>query len=122
LSIFDITPKYEELKEIHPELVGIDIIEETERGIGEAEITAIEGQVSYLISKLVEEVPELSYKDKDVVVSIVNKYMERATNSTDENTWEKLLKGHRRLIFEDIKSQIQEEIKDKTPSGKFRAL
>lgn len=113
LSIFDITPKYEELKEIHPELVGIDIIEETERRMGEAEITAIEGQVSYLISKLVEEVPELSYKDKDVVVSIVNKYMERTTKGIDKNTWEELLKGHRRLIFEDIKSQIQEEINTK---------
>lgn len=113
LSIFEITPTYEELKEIHPELVGIDIIEETERGIGEAEITAIEGQVNYLISKLIEEVPELSYKDKDVVVSILSKYMEKATKGIDKNTWEELLKGHRRLIFEDMKSQIQEEINKK---------
>jgi len=117
LSIFDIIPKYEELKEMHPELVGIDIIEETEHGMGEAEITTIEGQVSYLISKLIEEVPELSYKDKDVVVGIVNKYMERATNGTDEDAWEGLLKSHRRLIFEDIKSQIQQEINEKLKIG-----
>ncbi|MBA7517558.1 hypothetical protein ES705_09612 [subsurface metagenome] len=111
LHAFDIEPKYKDLgKELKAEIEGIDLVEGKEEIIGEAVPTVIENQVSFLIRKLVEDIDELDYEDKNAVENIVRIYLKKVSRSEIESEWEKILEKHRRFIFEDIKGQIQDKV------------
>lgn len=113
LEAFDIIPKYEDIKkELKTEMESVNLVDGKEDIIGDARQTIITDQVSFLISKLIDSIDELDYKDKDAVEKIVKDYLKKATKSENDNGWEKLLKMHRRYIFEDIKSQIQQKINE----------
>ena len=112
LKYFDITPTYEDFKKIKVETVGLNIITEEITEIGHAVTTTIQDQVSVLISKLVDEIDELDYHDKSAVEKLVETYLAKATKNKNPKDWQELLKMHRRIIFEDIKTQIQEKINE----------
>jgi restriction endonuclease len=111
LKPFDMTPKYEDLKkELKTELESIDLTEKKQEVIAEAAETFISDQFSYIIARLVDSVDELDFRDKPVVEKLVEVYLTKAADSKNRDEWEKLLKMHRRYIFEDIKNQIQQKI------------
>jgi restriction endonuclease len=110
LKFFDIGPRYQDTKKIKSELEGIDLTKEKSETIGEATQTIIKDQYSFLLSKLISEIDEIDYKDRETVEKIINAYLKKATKREDKAKWEELLKMHRSLIFEDIKNQIQERI------------
>lgn len=112
LKFFNIEPKYQDTKKIKSELEGIDLTKEKSETIGEATQTTIKNQYSYLLSRLIDKIDEVDYKDKNVIEKIINTYLKKATKSDNKNKWEALLKMHRSLIFEDIKNQIQEKINE----------
>ena len=112
LEYFEATPSHPDFKKIQPETVGLDIVTEKVEKIGGATTTIIEDQVSFLVSKLINEIDELDYHDQDVLEKIVARYLTKATGSMNCKQWEELLRMHRSTIYADIGAQIQQKIND----------
>ena len=113
LESFDIEPTHQDFKKISAEKEAIEITAPQQRvSLGAATQTTIKNQISFLICKLIEEMDELDFKDKKMVEKIVHSYLKKAAKSEKPESWEELLKMHRSIIFEDIKTQIQNKIND----------
>ena len=112
LKVFDIKPKYEDFKKIKAKIEGIDIIESKSKDMGEGTQTIIENQIAFLISKLIDDVDEVSFRDKNAVRGIVEKYLEKAAGTSKKENWADLLKMHRKVIFDDLKTQIQNRVNE----------
>jgi len=112
LDYFDITPSHKDFKQIQVKTVGLDIVTQEIEELGEATGTTIQDQVSFLISKLINEIDELNYDDKNIVQKIVTMYLTKATDSKKEKNWQKLLQMHRRIIFDDLRLQIQDKVNE----------
>lgn len=113
LGVFDIEPQYEKLKEdLKAELESVRLTREESETIEGATQSTIENQVAFLVKKLIEDVDELDFRDKDVVMKIANNYLKKATKSSDTKKWKELLKSNRRFIFEDIRNKVQERVND----------
>ena len=113
LEPFDIEPTHKDFKKISAEKEAIEITSPQKRAsLGAATQTTIKNQVSFLISKLIEEMDELDFRDKKAVEKIVHVYLKKATKSEKPDACEELLKMHRSIIFDDIQVQIQGKIND----------
>jgi len=110
LRYFDIAPIYEDFKKIKVEAAGLDIVTEEIEAVGGVTATIIQDQLGFLVSKLVQDIDELDQHDKGTVQRIVTTYLAKATKSKQGKDWNEQLKMHRRIIFEDIKTQIQDKI------------
>jgi len=112
LKFFDIEPRFEELKKTKVELEGVNLVEEKAETIGDATQTIIKDQYIFLLTKLLESIDELDYNDKETLIKIINAYMIKAAKSDRKEKWEELLKSDRSVIFDDIKTQVQDKINE----------
>ncbi|MBI5574148.1 MAG: DEAD/DEAH box helicase family protein, partial [Elusimicrobia bacterium] len=99
-----------EYQKIQSAMEGVDVATGETKNLGKATDSLIENQFHSLIKRLIDETDELDYTNKWFVVKVGRDYLNKATKSNEAEKWERFLKMHRSVVFEDIQKQIQEHI------------
>ncbi|MBU1147859.1 MAG: DEAD/DEAH box helicase family protein [Candidatus Omnitrophica bacterium] len=102
---FDIKVNIEGFKNLKAMLIGADLVDRKEKELEKLNLAISEDPVSYLTRIILTESVELNISDKDIILSLVSKYLRQVNKK--EKTWKKITAYHTQKILDDILAQIK---------------
>lgn len=88
--------------------------DEASEDLGDATVTTITNQLSFLLQSLVNHVVELQPRDIRVLARIVKAYLKNASGFDSSEEWERYLLAKRRFALDDLVMQVRQNIRTKS--------